>query len=244
MLSPSMTINSKSETARANGAKSRGPITPEGKAKSSQNAIKHGLTATFTVLPCESKEDFEAVVEAHRAHHQPATQLEEELVRSLAIARWRLARIAAIETNLFDNELSRAEVEIDEEFSEITGMGKLAHVFGKLADKSKSLFLLIRYENSLTRTCDRAFKHLLAVQKLRNEPKPEPAPPSPQPPSGDPVSDKIQIDDHPSSLPAQRRVRPQRPRPRHGRLSRPLPPRRAGSRRVLGRRRHQGNSLV
>ena len=194
-----MSSQSKSDAARANGAKSRGPITPEGKAKSSQNAIKHGLTATFTVLPCESKEDFEAVVEAHRAHHQPATQLEEELVRSLAIARWRLARIAAIETNLFDNELSRAEVEIDEEFSEITGMGKLAHVFGKLADKSQSLSLLIRYENSLTRTCDRAFKHLLAVQKLRNEPKPEPMEPPPS--SAEPIKiqpPKTQNDNHPA----------------------------------------------
>ena len=96
------------------------------------------------------------------------------MVRNLAVTRWRLARVAAIETNLFDNELSRAEKEIDEEFSEITDLGKLAHVFGKLADHSQALSLLIRYENSLTRTCDRIFKHLLTIQKLRNEPKPEP----------------------------------------------------------------------
>ena len=175
-----MTTQSKSDTARANGAKSHGPTTPEGKARSSQNALKHGLTAGFTLLPSESEPDFERLLEAHRNHHQPATALEEELVSNLAVTRWRLARVAAIETNLFDNELSRAEKEIDEEFSEITDLGKLAHVFGKLADHSQSLSLLIRYENSLTRTCDRIFKHLLTIQKLRNEPKPEPPKPEVQ----------------------------------------------------------------
>ena len=168
-----MASQSKSDAARANGAKSHGPATPEGKARSSQNAIKHGLTATFKVLPGESEQDFETLLEAHRTQHQPTTALEEELVRNLAVARWRLARVAALETNLFENEIARSQEKIDEEFVEIDDLGRLAFVFQKLADNSQSLSLLIRYENSLTRTCDRAFKHLLAVQKLRNEPKPQ-----------------------------------------------------------------------
>ena len=41
----------KSETVRINGAKSRGPTTEAGKATSSQNAIKHVMTARNTLYP-------------------------------------------------------------------------------------------------------------------------------------------------------------------------------------------------
>ena len=85
----------KSETARINGAKSRGPTTEAGKATSSQNAIKHGMTARNTyILECENANEYKEFLAQHIAIHQPATPPEKELVEQMAIARWRIRRFA------------------------------------------------------------------------------------------------------------------------------------------------------
>ncbi len=41
---------------QANAQLSRGPKTPEGKAISAMNNLRHGLTGEFTVLPWENQE--------------------------------------------------------------------------------------------------------------------------------------------------------------------------------------------
>ena len=169
-----MASQTKSDSARANGSKSRGPVSEEGKARSSQNARKHGLCAAFNTLPDESQTDFDQLLAAHEERLQPEGELEAELVRTLAIARWRLRRIPDIETAMLDNEVVTADGEIKEHFSEIDAIGRLGFVFRQLADRSQVLQLLIRYESSLTRIYDRTFKHLSALQKLRNEPTPPP----------------------------------------------------------------------
>src|SRR5262245_57278317 len=49
----------RAEASRRNGAKSRGPRTLEGKARSAQNALKHGMRAEkYLVLPDEDAAEF------------------------------------------------------------------------------------------------------------------------------------------------------------------------------------------
>ena len=84
-----MVSNLKSETARANGAKSRGPTTPEGKEKSSRNSLKHGLTAGSgnILLDCEDPEEFEQAFNKLFGIHEPATPAEKDIVEEMVAAR-------------------------------------------------------------------------------------------------------------------------------------------------------------
>ena len=51
--------SARAEASRKNGARSRGPKTAEGKARSARNALKHGLRAEkYVVLPEEDADEF------------------------------------------------------------------------------------------------------------------------------------------------------------------------------------------
>jgi hypothetical protein len=138
----------KSETARANGAKSHGPKTSEGKEASCLNAIKHGLTANHTlILKCESPEEFQAMLAEHIAIHQPVTPPEKELVDQMAIARWRIRRFVAAETDLIDSQMVRNREKVNKEFAPTDSGVHLAMYIRSLADESRALSLMSRYES-------------------------------------------------------------------------------------------------
>ena len=167
-----MSTNLKSETARINGAKSHGPKTAEGKAKSSQNALRHGLTANSPTLPTESEDDFQTLLDAYLDRYHPADAIETELVQTLAITRWRLRRVGMIESCMLENEMEQSRRHLSWLFEELGDENRVAFAFRNLANDGRALDLLIRYEASLTRAYDRAAKQLDLLQnrKLRNEP--------------------------------------------------------------------------
>jgi hypothetical protein len=86
-------INARAEASRKNGTKSRGPKTAEGKARSAQNALKHGLCAQrFVVLGDEDLDEFDALEAALTAELAPQGTLQAVLVRRIVAATWRLER--------------------------------------------------------------------------------------------------------------------------------------------------------
>ena len=75
------------EASRRNGARSRGPVTPEGKRRSAANALKHGLTALHHLVPeDEDPSELEGLTARLLAEIGPANELEARLVRRLAVA--------------------------------------------------------------------------------------------------------------------------------------------------------------
>ena len=66
--------------------RSTGPRTPEGKATSSRNALKHGFTAANPAISSEDREAWEALFASYIQDFQPATQSETDAVRRAATA--------------------------------------------------------------------------------------------------------------------------------------------------------------
>ena len=88
---------SREESSRINGAQSSGPISDEGKARSSQNALKQGLFSKRRFIGDENPDEFDALVDSMAATHQPATPTEWLLIDRMAMARWRLGRLERAE---------------------------------------------------------------------------------------------------------------------------------------------------
>jgi hypothetical protein len=129
------------ETSRINGAKSKGPTTPEGKDKSKFNGLKHGLRAKQVVLPGESEAEFKAEFKGFADDWSPAGHTEAVFVERAAVASWRLRRCVRAERDAIlelaarareddrpavadvddlDARLDRAEAKLDRGFEEAT----------------------------------------------------------------------------------------------------------------------------
>jgi hypothetical protein len=89
------------EANRRNAQLSTGPVTEEGKRRSRQNAVRHGLTAETVIDALEDAEDYTAFEMAVTADYDAQSAVERELVLRLASLLWRLRRATAIESGLF-----------------------------------------------------------------------------------------------------------------------------------------------
>src|ERR1700680_494337 len=146
---------SRIEAARANGAKSSGPRTAEGKQIASQNAVTHGLTARTVVLQNESEEDYQTDLRAYLDHFRPQGKPETDLVHQLAAAQWRLVRYAAVESGLLDQKMADQAGWIEDKYEEISERDRLAIAFEALSGLNSSLGLLNRYQARLHREYQR-----------------------------------------------------------------------------------------
>ena len=93
---------------RQNSLYSTGPVTPEGRAISSQNSRKHGLCSKQIVLPGEDSAEYDALRENLLADYAPANDTERTLVEEVAAGSWRLARARRHETAILKKLVGEA----------------------------------------------------------------------------------------------------------------------------------------
>src|SRR6202051_1273394 len=184
-----MTSELKSATSRANGAKSRGPKTAEGREQSSRNSLDHGFTSKKTiVLHCENEDEFQEMIGDYAVTYRPGSPVEEGLVNEMVAARWRMQRLRLIETALLDSEMQR---ELPESETTDDPAFQLAFAFRRLVDDSRAISLASRYESRLHRIHEHSHRTLRELQKSRpnspsvSEGAPAPVQPEPPPPTGD-----------------------------------------------------------
>jgi hypothetical protein len=152
------------EASRANGRKSRGPITTQGKINSSRNSRRHGVYAKSIVVDPATQARYQAVLAAFTQQFHPTTPLEIRLVATLALTHTRRRELWALEKNLINAEIHRtAQVPPDQ--AELP-----RDPFFALVERGQ-LFDRIQTEES---SCNRRFLHALRdlakLQSTRAQP--------------------------------------------------------------------------
>jgi hypothetical protein len=170
---------------RANAAQSTGPRSPEGKARSAQNARKHGFTAsTFTVVRLEELDEVAHLRDDAIAFYQPLNSQELYAVERIALAQQSMLRAARLEAGTGTNCLNEAfdgggrpnvmlsSLLINKD-NEITKPQNRNYLFAeglhRLAKESNCISLFMRYQAHAERLYRRAIEEFNRLKALRGE---------------------------------------------------------------------------
>jgi len=152
---------------RINGAKSHGPVTPEGRLASSRNSLVHGLLSEAIILDGESADRFNALHDALLAEFEPQTPTECGLVETMVVCRWRLMRIWILENSAVAHEIRQLAAANGLENKPT----QAALAYRTLSDNSRWLDVFNRYEARFDRQLSRALQRLNEVRARRKSKK-------------------------------------------------------------------------
>jgi hypothetical protein len=172
----------KQEANRRNALRSTGPRTPEGKARVSVNALKHGLAATdVVVLPLENADQYTEFADAARIELQPVGVIEGVLVDQIIAGLWRWRRAGRLETGVLATKYrtiateEEAEQALQRGYTEIVGVpaedaeADTTRVGQAYLRSMLALSTLSRYETTISRSVQRAWRELKRLQRARQD---------------------------------------------------------------------------
>ncbi len=149
---------------RANSLKSTGPRTAEGKARSSLNALRHGITGQVSILTEEDRAAHDRFCQELMDDLEPHGSLELQFASSIAEDFWRLQRIRAVENDILALGCFSGAADIDVDHPEIHTSLTRARTF---LDHSKEIERLTLYEQRINRAIEKNRKQLDELQSKR-----------------------------------------------------------------------------
>jgi hypothetical protein len=190
---------------RANAKLSTGPRTPEGKARSSQNARKHIFNATaFPVVRLEEIDEVDRLRADAIAAYKPANSQETFAVERIVLAQQALLRAERLHSGMMTICLNQTVTDDGRPFTAISPIlvnddyqicraqnrnYLLAEGFNRLFTKSPAFTQFLRYQAQAERLYRRAIEEFDRLRKLRDELTNEPENTS-QPAESEPLAEE------------------------------------------------------
>ncbi len=156
-----MSTERRIRASQLNGARSRGPVTPAGRQKSSANSARHHLLSKTILLENERPEAFADLLAGLTSEFNPQTETQRALVENMAVSRWRQMRIWAVERATLQSAMEAHDPDATD------GATRVALAFRSLADDSRTLDVLSRYETRFDRQFARSLNLLIKLDPLR-----------------------------------------------------------------------------
>jgi hypothetical protein len=159
---------------RQNAQKSTGPVTQQGKAAVSQNALKHGLFAVQDVVPTENQQDFDLLRDQMLAQLAPAGAVESMFAHRVISLSWRLKRAETMQNQAIEamfESLAREMRDSSGRLSEDPRRAPEYLALGRIAKRDWSncrvIERLFEHERRIEKSLYKTMAELRAMQLIR-----------------------------------------------------------------------------
>ena len=151
---------SRADSSRINGSKSTGPVSPEGKQRSSYNRTTHGMRSSRIVLRNESQDTYNELHSLFFQLFQPHDIFEHECVSNIVNARWRIRRLEAAAAANLELALEEARHDFESKYQNLDITHEHALAFRAIAQTSGNADIMERHEDRQHRIFERSYRLL------------------------------------------------------------------------------------
>lgn len=155
--------------------RSTGPRTDAGKARSSMNAVTHGLTAKTPLLPGEDPDEFRLFVWDVIEDLSPQGVVQNELASRAAVLMWKRRRVAEAETQVVAELADQYTADAEDAHRQTGEQGPVdparvarCIVADEFASKPDQLDRLERYEQRISQQIESTIRLLLKLQNRKD----------------------------------------------------------------------------